>query len=568
MHPMTFESMPDEIFLEIFDYISGCDLIYSFYNLNRRFNSIIHGIRVYLNLSCVQQKKFLFTCHYILPKFSRQICSIKLSNKPTIDGINYYLEESKYLQQEQVKTLILTEPTIEQLIKLLSYFPFLKTLVIKTTDYLVIPIEYISDSLRICRISNCQIDLSSLDISKKIYFIEELNIKMSDINNLFILLYSMIYLKRLTCHISENSSLINSCELSQKCLLLLTYLKLNICSISFKYIENLLNFCPNLISFIYTYTTGTDLSYDNEHIDYNRWNNLLENKLTQLKTFDLHISINIDPQRDLISITSNFQELKFFTQNRIRIIYEITSYKHILCTIPLIKSHLTNYINKSSLANIPNAYSRIRHFDLVLNETILNQQQHTMRCPLVHSFYLGLYENITPIEQQSRLLLNQSISFVYLKHFELYGTCITDGFVAKLLTQMTNLNSLTLPLNHLISCQLNETIRINMKRIKKLQLALTDSLTINCVKNILIPIFPNLNSMSFAIDNRLHSFNEILLTMIGKYDADEDNKNNFLKYLMFLELFALDQEWNHSMLIQLDKFIRFKDNSRFLYIWL
>jgi hypothetical protein len=107
-----------------------------------------------------------------------------------------------------------------------------------------------------------------------------------------------------------------------------------------------------------------------------------------------------------------------------------------------------------------------------------------------------------------------------------------------------------------------------MKRIKKLQLALTDSLTINCVKNILIPIFPNLNSMSFAIDNRLHSFNEILLTMIGKYDADDDNKNNFLKYLMFLELFALDQEWDHSMLIQLEKFIRFKDNYRFLYIWL
>jgi hypothetical protein len=38
--------------------------------------------------------------------------------------------------------------------------------------------------------------------------------------------------------------------------------------------------------------------------------------------------------------------------------------------------------------------------------------------------------------------------------------------------------------------------------------------------------------------------------------------------LMFIELFALDQDWNHSVLIQMEKFIRFKDNYRFLYIWL
>ncbi|CAF2327139.1 unnamed protein product [Rotaria sp. Silwood2] len=565
MHHMNFESMPDEILLEIFDYISSCDLIFSFYNLNQRFNSIIRGIRLYLDLSYIQQKKFLLTCHYILPKFSQQIYSIKLSNKQTIDGIHYYLEQSKYCRQERMKTLILTEPTIEQLTKLIPYFPFLKTLIIKTTDYLVIPIEVIPESLRICRISNCQIDCLSSNISEKIYFIEELNLKISDINSLFILLHSMIYIQHLTCHISENSSIkINSKQNFQKSLKFLTYLKLNVFSISFKYIENLLILCPNLTSFIYTYTTGLNSSYDNEHINTERWNNLFTNKLNRLKIFDLHISLNIDSQRDLILITKKFQDLNFFLTNNIRFIYEITSYKHIICTIPFMKSHLNNYIKKSSIAHIHDAYSRIRHFDLVLNQTILHQQQHTIRCPLVHSFYLGLYENITPIEHQSRLLLNQSIAFVYLKHFELYGTCITDGFVVQLLTKMTNLTSLTLPLNHLISCQINEKIRQNMKRIKKLQLALTESISIDCVKNILIPIFPNLHSMSFAIDNKLHSFDKILLTMIGQYNYN----NNYLKYLIFLELFALDQDWDHSMLIKLKKFIRYKNNYRFLYIWL
>lgn len=560
---MSLELLPDEIFLDIFDYLSGCEFIYSFYNLNRRFNSIIHGILLHLNLSYVQQKTFVYICDYILPNFARQISSIKLSNKQTIDAIQWYLQQAKCLQQEQVKTLVLIEPTVEQFIEIIAFFPFLRTLTVKTTDYLVIPIEHITESLRLCRLPNCQLDLGSTDLQEKIYFLEELNIKMSDMNTLFLLLSSMIYLKRLTCHIAENSAMNPSSILSQKSLLLLNHLKLNICSISFRYIEHLLDLCPNLFSFTYTYTTGIESTNDSEHIDYERWNQLFLFKLRHLKSFDLHISLNIDAQRDLVYITNQFQDLKFFIQNQIRIIYEITSYKHILCTIPLIKSHLTNYLNRSNLTNIPNAYARIRHFDLVLNETILSQQQHTIRCPMVHSFYLGLYENITPIEQQSRLLLNQSISFVYLKHFELYGTCITDGFVAQLLTQMTNLNSLTLPLNHLISCQVNETIRQNMRRIRKLQLALTESLSMDCVRKILIPSFPNLHSMSFAIDHRIHSFEEILLTMLGQVDHSIS-----LRSLMFLELFALDQDWNQSILSQLERFIRYKHNYRFLYIWL
>lgn len=557
--------MPDEILLEVFDYISSCDLIYSFYNLNQRLNSIIHSIRLNLDLSCVQQKMFLYSCDYILSNFCQQIHSIKLSNKQTINGINYYLEQSKYCRQERVETLILIEPTIEQLIKLISYFSSLKTLIITTNDYLRIPVELIPESLRICRISNCHVDILSSNISQKVYFIEELSLKISDVNTLFTLLYSMTSLKRLTCQISDSSSIKSKSIINnaQKSLVLLKYLKLNVCSVSFQHIENLLDLCPNLISFTYTYTTSIGLSYDNEQIDCERWNNLFTNKLNQLKIIDFHISLNIDPKRDLILVTKTFQELLFFLTNNIRIIYEITSYKHILCTIPAIKTHLKNYTSTSSLTNIPDAYSRIRHFDLILNQTILNQQQHTIRCPLVHSFYLGLYENITPIEHQSRLLLNQSISFVYLKHFELYGTCLKDGFVVQLLTKMTNLNSLALPLNSLISCQTNQIMRQNMQKLKKLQLALTESLTVDCVKNILIPIFPNLHSISFALDNKIHSFREILLTMTG-----QNNSDNYLKHLMFIELFALDQDWDQSMLIRLQKFIRYKNNYRFLHVWL
>jgi hypothetical protein len=69
--------------------------------------------------------------------------------------------------------------------------------------------------------------------------------------------------------------------------------------------------------------------------------------------------------------------------------------------------------------------------------------------------------------------------------------------------------------------------------------------------------------MSFAVDNRIHAFNEILLTMIGR-----DNTDHCLKFLMFLEIFALDQDWDQTMLDQMKTFVRFKNNYRFLYLWL
>ena len=556
--------MPDEILLEVFEYVSSCDLICGLYNLNQRLNSIIRGIRLYLDLSHVQQKTFQYTCQRILPYFRRQVSSIKLSNKYTIDGIGYYLEQTTAFQQEHLQELILIEPTIEQLIQLLACFPSLNNLRIRTSDYLNIPIEHLPQTLRVCRLSNCQIDLRSADLTDRVYAIEELQVKLCDTTDLFILLDAMIYLRRFICHLSENSPTNPTSLGQQKSLLFLQYLKLNICSISFRYMEHLFDRCPNLTALTYTYTAGLSSVHDHEHIDPERWSCLFATKLLHLKTLDLHISLNIDQQRDIVHVAKLFQDLPFCLQNHIRIIYEITSYKHILCTIPLAQSHLNNHNQNAALINIPNAYSRIRHLDLILNETMLNQQQHKLRCPLVHSFYLGLYQKMTPIEQQSRLLLNQSISFVYLKHFELYGTCITDGFVAQLLSQMTHLNSLTLPLTHLVSCQVNETIRQNMKRIQKLQLALTESISMDCVQTTLIPVFPNLHSLIFAIDNKVQSIDQILFILLG----NDDHSCNAMKCLMFLEVFALDQDWAQSMLAELGKLIRYKQNHRILHAWL
>ena len=50
------------------------------------------------------------------------------------------------------------------------------------------------------------------------------------------------------------------------------------------------------------------------------------------------------------------------------------------------KFHLNDNPNKTTPISVSSSYSRVHHFDLVLNQTILNQQQHKIRCSLVYSF--------------------------------------------------------------------------------------------------------------------------------------------------------------------------------------
>ena len=49
---------------------------------------------------------------------------------------------------------------------------------------------------------------------------------------------------------------------------------------------------------------------------------------------------------------------------------------------------------------------------------------------------------------------------------------------------------------------------------------------------------------------------------------DTDTTNDYLKHLMFVELFALDQDWDENMLNETKNIIRYRNNYRFLYIWL
>jgi hypothetical protein len=76
---MDFESLPDEILLEICRYLSSTDILYSFFDLNSRLN---RTISIYCQHVILRQTNFIqfeYICSNILPKIGLKIRSLSIN---------------------------------------------------------------------------------------------------------------------------------------------------------------------------------------------------------------------------------------------------------------------------------------------------------------------------------------------------------------------------------------------------------------------------------------------------------------------------------------------------------
>jgi len=61
------EQLPDELWLLMFTYLHQYDVLYSFNNLNRRFQKITKSFASIINLSDLSYKLFSHFCREIVP---------------------------------------------------------------------------------------------------------------------------------------------------------------------------------------------------------------------------------------------------------------------------------------------------------------------------------------------------------------------------------------------------------------------------------------------------------------------------------------------------------------------
>ena len=107
----SFEHFPNEILLEIFDYMQLSDLIRAFYNLNQRFNSILFSSNIYLRIlypDDIEQKGL--NQKFLAQSLSnhRYLYRLRLTHDRNIPSENF-------LSLSLIRSLILDTPTYKLL---------------------------------------------------------------------------------------------------------------------------------------------------------------------------------------------------------------------------------------------------------------------------------------------------------------------------------------------------------------------------------------------------------------------------------------------------------------------
>ncbi|CAF1362131.1 unnamed protein product [Didymodactylos carnosus] len=120
-HITSYECLPNELNLEIFEYLSLFNILHSFTNLNQRYSSLVYSYQQHIDLtspiSCEQFNNFL---QKILPAIDAyQIQTVKLSNRYTYKQIQLFTSLFKIRQFQELKTIHLIEPTLNDLQEIL-----------------------------------------------------------------------------------------------------------------------------------------------------------------------------------------------------------------------------------------------------------------------------------------------------------------------------------------------------------------------------------------------------------------------------------------------------------------
>ncbi|CAF3924113.1 unnamed protein product [Rotaria sp. Silwood1] len=79
---MNFELLPNEIILDLFEYLSLIDLFRGFFALNFRFNKLLYQQfqKYHLDFRLISKTNFNNICQYYLSSITGQIISLHLSN--------------------------------------------------------------------------------------------------------------------------------------------------------------------------------------------------------------------------------------------------------------------------------------------------------------------------------------------------------------------------------------------------------------------------------------------------------------------------------------------------------
>ncbi|CAF1304528.1 unnamed protein product [Rotaria sordida] len=357
---MKFELLPNEIFIEIFEFLSIFDIFYSFNQLNNYFNQLIRTIPLHVNFKNIQKSIFDRFCKFLLSNsdVKNQIYSLVLSNKDTSDQIKTFLSLfslNEFLHLHSL-TLIQVEENILQKLKLIiPLIPQLHSFHLFDSNDI-----YLTDPLT----SNLEIlSIPTLSSINKFSSITNLTISACSLDQLFHYLFKYVpmltylniqYLSSYYSYTTNYSNIDFMKAIHLKELIISNF------EYKFEDFKLLAKYIPKLTSLKFY---GT---YDLDMIDANQWEYLIISLLPYLDTFKFIFNYIYKPNDNHIEDKLNkFQTDFWIKQHQWYTEYSLSNYSALIYTIPYMLNSYTLELDSNRYSN-----QLIKTFNNVKNLTI------------------------------------------------------------------------------------------------------------------------------------------------------------------------------------------------------
>jgi hypothetical protein len=432
-----FDQLATEILFEIFDYLSCNDILYSFFYFNQRLNSIILKNQRYLNQFETPRTNFSFW-ERILPIIKSEIKYLTITTTDFRISLDLF---------SNLQSLIISLPLpvyYDEFISILENEQFKKLTIFKIRNdeflYRNTPYQQISISQKVFYHQNSlQIFESFLQLHvspfnnqiNNMNHLQSLSIKLSIINEIFILLEYTPNLKYLNLFLS-------SLYLNNKLGLTKIQLKNFSCTLknhpidekNFPVLTNFIRqFSSSLIclSLNLNYIQSKDYQFDGYTLE-----KQLLNSMIQLKSFHLYVKFDEEPI-DIEHLLSTFEN-RFWIDHH----WSIGMHKNYLYTLPFHFDKLEDFIDfdhiKSKMLDSPATWSHVTSIDLSkstdFNSNLIKQLKFKMpnlTSIIFNSEPTNEYEinstldSITTVHYQGEYLQNIKEWFIHIfpntKHF-------------------------------------------------------------------------------------------------------------------------------------------------------
>ena len=130
-----FEILPNEVLLEIFEYLPTVNIFEAFFYLNQRYTSLLLSFRLRIDLLNISKRMFDYYNYFLFPIASH--CIISLRCEDLFDRLIHHIHLSNMISLEYLTITNINQSTLEHIIPHLDKFPNLIYLNLQTSNELI-----------------------------------------------------------------------------------------------------------------------------------------------------------------------------------------------------------------------------------------------------------------------------------------------------------------------------------------------------------------------------------------------------------------------------------------------